>query len=294
MTTSTLSPVSSAAPPRAAAPSASSLNAEALAFVCKLVRDRSAIELDASKSYLVEARLSTLARQHGFASTTELVQEIREKRNLVLGNQLVEAMTTNETSFFRDIHPFDALRHTILPELRALRATQRSLNIWSAACSTGQELYSVAMLLREHCPELTTWQIDLRGTDLSDEVLERARQACFSQIEVNRGMPAPLLLKYFERDGMHWRLRTDLRSMARFDKLNLIESWPAMPVMDVVFLRNVLIYFAPETKKAILQKVRKVMAPHGVLFLGAAETTINLDASFERVQIANSVFYRLR
>jgi chemotaxis protein methyltransferase CheR len=275
-------------------PTSAGLSPDALAFVCKIVRDRSAIELDATKSYLVEARLSTLARQIGMASTTELVDSIRTNRRPELAQQLVEAMTTNETSFYRDIHPFDALRNTILPELRTVCASKRSINIWSAACSTGQELYSIAMLIKEHCPDLANWKIDLLGTDLSDDVLERARAAKFSQIEVNRGLSAPMLVKYFERDGMHWQLRADLRAMGTFRKLNLIETWTAIPTMDVVFLRNVLIYFAPDVKKAILQKVRKLMAPHAVLFLGAAETTLNLDSTFERVQSGNAVFYRVK
>lgn len=291
MSNSTLSP----APPRLVSTGGSTaLDADALEFVCKLVRERSAIELDATKSYLIEARLSTVARQHGHASTAELVQAVRANSRSELGHRLVEAMTTNETSFFRDIHPFDALRTTIFPEMKEILQSQRRVNIWSAACSTGQELYSIAMLLREHWPQPAGWKFDLLGTDLSDDVLGRARDARFSQIEINRGLPAPLLLKHFERDGMHWRLRSELREMATFRKMNLIESWPAIPVMDVVFLRNVLIYFSPETKRSILQKVRKVMAPHAVLFLGAAETTINLDTSFEREQIGNSVFYRLK
>jgi len=272
----------------------STLATDALSYVCTLVRDRSAIELEASKAYLIEARLAPIAKENGFASTNELIQGIRGKRHSDLEHRVVEAMTTNETSFFRDIHPFEALRKTILPEMRTKRAAQRQLNIWSAACSTGQELYSVAMLIRENFPDFASWQVKLLGTDLSDNVLERARNARFSQIEVNRGLSAPLLVKYFKRDGMQWQLSSELRAMATFSKLNLIENWQAIPTMDVVFLRNVLIYFAPETKKLILQKIRKVMAPHAVLFLGGAETTMNLDAMFERVQIESGVFYRLK
>jgi len=274
--------------------SATTLTPDAISYVCTTVRDRSAIELDVSKTYLIEARLAPVARDNGFASISDLIQGVRAKRRPDLESRLVEAMTTNETSFFRDIHPFTALRTTILPEFLRLRTAQRTLNIWSAACSTGQELYSTAMVLREHFPALQNWNLQLVGTDLSDEVLERARAARFSQIEVNRGLPAPLLLKYFQRDGIHWQLCADLRTMARFLKLNLIERWPTLPRMDVVFLRNVLIYFAPETKKAILAKVREIMAPQAVLFLGAAETTMGLDDSFQRVQVDNSVFYRLK
>jgi len=274
--------------------STTTLNSDTIAYVCALVRQRSAIELDAAKAYLIEARLSPLARRYGFSSTTEMIRNLQALPKPDVQRQLVEAMTTNETSFFRDAHPFDALRTTIIPEMIRSRAGQRSLNVWSAACSTGQEAYSIAMLLREHFPELVNWKVQILGTDLSDDVLEKARAARFSQIEINRGLPATLLAKHFRREGMQWELAPHIRSMASFCKLNLIERWPPMPLMDVVFLRNVLIYFSPETKKAILEKVRTVMAPHAVLFLGAAETTMGLDASFVRVQIDNSVFYRLK
>jgi chemotaxis protein methyltransferase CheR len=274
--------------------SASTLTPDTLAKVCSIVRSRSAIELDDSKSYLIEARLAPVAKANGLASIEALVQEVGAKRRPDLEKRLVEAMTTNETSFFRDIHPFEALRTRLLPELRARNASRRTINIWSAASSTGQELYSVAMTLREHFPDLAAWKLQLIGTDLSDEVLQRAREGRFSQAEVNRGLSAALLVKYFQRDGMHWRLRPELRDLTTFTKMNLIETWPTLPSMDIVFLRNVLIYFSPDTKKMILEKIRKIMAPQAVLFLGAAETTMGLDASFERVQLDNSVFYRLK
>lgn len=273
---------------------ATTLTPDTVSFVCSMVRDRSAIELEASKSYLIEARLLPLAKQHGFASTNDFIKDVRLKRHVDVERRLVEAMTTNETSFYRDIHPFTALRTTILPELRTRQAAQRTLNVWSAACSTGQELYSVAMLVREHFPDFATWTVQLVGTDLSEDVLDRARSGKYSQVEMNRGLPAPLLMKYFERDGMTWQLRPELRAMAMFTKLNLIERWPPLPKMDVVFLRNVLIYFSPDTKREILRKVRQVMAPHSVLFLGAAETTIGLDDSFARVEAERSIFYRIK
>jgi chemotaxis protein methyltransferase CheR len=274
--------------------STTTLSPDAVSFVCAIVRERSAIELEASKSYLIEARLAPLAKQSGFSSTTDYILEVRKKRQLEQEQRLVEAMTTNETSFFRDIHPFNALRNTILPEMRTSRGTQRKLNIWSAACSSGQEIYSIAMILSEHFPEFANWNVQLVGTDLSDVILERARNACFTQVEVNRGLSAQLLVKYFERNGMSWQLRPDLRAKATFKKLNLIERWPVLPQMDIVFLRNVLIYFSPDTKKEILKKVRGAMASGAVLFLGAAETTMGLDASFERIEADKSVFYRVK
>ena len=272
----------------------STLQPEAISWVCATVRSRSAIELDVSKSYLIEARLAPVAKQNGFADIDELIQAVKAKRKVGLEAQLVEAMTTNETSFFLDLHPFETLRKTLFPEIRARNAARKTLNIWSAACSTGQEIYSVAMHLQEHFPELPSWKVQLVGTDLSDEVLAKAKAAKFSQIEVNRGLPAALLVKNFQRQGMQWELRPEIRNMATFTKLNLIERWPVLPAMDIVFLRNVLIYFAPDVKRMILEKVRKVMAPQGVLFLGAAETTMGLDNCFERIQTDNSVYYRMK
>lgn len=270
------------------------LEADAVGFICALVRRQSAIELDAAKTYLIEARLAPIAKRHGFHTTRELILGLQRSPKPDLQQQVVEAMTTNETSFFRDIHPFEALRCTVLPELIRRRAEERTLNIWSAACSTGQEAYSIAMLIREHFPELTTWKTTIHGTDLCEEVLNRARAARYSQIEVNRGLSAQQLARHFQREGLHWEIAPELRGMVNFSKLNLIERWPPMPTMDVIFLRNVLIYFSPETKKAILQKVRGLMAPHSVLFLGAAETTMNLDTELVRVQEGNFVYYRLK
>ncbi len=267
---------------------------DALDYVCTMVRERSAIELEASKAYLIEARLAPLAKQHGYASTTAFIQGLRAKRQPDQEQKLVEAMTTNETSFFRDIHPFNALKNKLFAEFRASHAAQRSLNIWSAACSTGQELYSIAMILRENFPDFASWNVQLIGTDLSDDVLNRARNASYSQVEINRGLPANLLVKYFQRNGMNWQLCPELRAKATFKKLNLIENWPFMPKVDIVFLRNVLIYFSPETKKQILKKVRAIMSPNAILFLGAAETTMGLDTSFERIEVERSVFYRVK
>lgn len=274
--------------------SSATLNPDAISYVCTLVRRKSAIELDEAKAYLIEARLNPMARRHGFPSTTEMIRTLQSLPKPEMERQLVEAMTTNETSFFRDAHPFEAMKSTVVPNAMRCRSSQKSLTIWSAACSTGQEAYSIAMLLREQFPELAQWKVQILGTDLSDDVLAKARAGRFSQVEMNRGLPAALLAKYFRRDGMHWELSPDIRGMASFSKLNLIERWPPMPQIDIVFLRNVLIYFSPETKKSILAKVRATMAPHGVLFLGAAETTMGLDNAFEREQVNNSVFYRLK
>jgi chemotaxis protein methyltransferase CheR len=271
-----------------------SLAADTISYVCTLVRQRSAIELDEAKAYLIEARLNPLAKRHGFASAGEMVAKLKTQPRHEIQQQLVEAMTTNETSFFRDIHPFDALRQQIIPSLLQRPLGNRKMSVWSAACSTGQEVYSIAMLLRDNFPDLCAGKVQLLATDISDEVLERARAGKFSQIEMNRGLPAAYLTRYFSRAGLQWEISAQLRELISFSKLNFIESWPPLPQMDVVFLRNVLIYFSPATKRQILEKVRSVMAPHAVLFLGAAETTMNLDSAFERVQFNNQVFYRLK
>lgn len=262
-------------------------------FLSGLIRERSAIEVEPAKAYLVESRLTPLVLKHGLGSLAALVEALQKQPHGELARQVVEAMTTNESSFFRDIHPFEALRTSVLPDLIARRAAKRTLNIWSAACSSGQELYSIAMLIREHFPQLQSWRITLLGTDLSHEILNRAREGAFSQVEINRGLPSQLLVKYFRRDGVRWRIADELRAMARFEQLNLVHPYPGwMPKMDVVFLRNVLIYFSPQNKSTVLRLVRGVMEPDAYLFLGGAETTLNLDAAFARADVDRSICYR--
>ena len=263
-------------------------------YIRDLVRRHSAIALEADKAYLVETRLAPLARLAGFASLQELIASLRTQTPThPLYRQVVEAITTHETSFFRDLHPFDALRTTVLPDLLAKR---RSLNltIWCAACSSGQEPYSVAMLVREHFPTLVNHRVRIIATDLSGAILDRAREGLYSQIEVNRGLPAVLLTKYFDKQGLHWRIRSEIRRMVEFQQNNLAESWPPIPPLDVVFMRNVLIYFDVDTKKAILAKIRQVLKSDGYLFLGSSETTLNLDAAFEPISMGKSLCYQLR
>lgn len=272
-------------------------------FVRTLVRKRSGIVLGAEKDYLIQARLTTLSRKEGFDSITELLDQTQslldqldaDSQN-VLSEKVVEAMTTNETSFFRDQHPFECLRNHVLPDLLPRRAAERSLKIWSAACSTGQEPYSVAMVLREHFPELHDWPVQLIASDLSTKCLERGRQGRYSQMEVSRGLPAPRLAKHFSRRGLDWVVHDDLRRMIDFRQLNLLDPdldhW--LPQMDIVFLRNVLIYFDKETSQQILGRIRRVLRPDGYLFLGGAETTLFLDDAFERVPMNQAGCYRLK
>lgn len=262
-----------------------------LDFIRGLVRERSAIVLEHDKQYLIETRMQMLAKLEGFPSVAHLMAEIRCGKRHV---RVVEAMTTNETSFFRDLMPFEALRKLVLPELMTSRANERHLQIWCAACSTGQEPYSIAMTLREYSPSLHDWKLQLLATDLANTVLDRARKGAFNQLEVNRGLPAPLLLKYFAKQGAEWQIKDELRSMIQFQQLNLITPWPPLPTMDIIFLRNVLIYFDVSVKQQILARVRNVLRPDGFLFLGGAETTMNLDDAFERVPFERSGCYRLR
>ncbi|CAN5125672.1 protein-glutamate O-methyltransferase CheR [soil metagenome] len=262
-------------------------------YVCRLVRDRSAIVLEAGKEYLVQARLLPVAKKLNLGSVADLVAKLRSNHDDALKARVVEAMATTETLFFRDHHPFETLKTVVLPELIRKREKERRLEIWCAACSTGQEPYSLAILLREHFPQLAGWQIRIRATDLSGEVLAKAREASYSQIEVNRGLPAPLLLKYFRQEGANWKLRDDIRTAVDFREMNLIKPWPLLPRMDLIFIRNVLIYFDLETKKSILSRCSGLLRPDGYLLLGGAETTINLESTLRRVAELKGGFFQL-
>jgi chemotaxis protein methyltransferase CheR len=202
-------------------------------------------------------------------------------------------LATNETSFFRDHHPFEALRKSVIPTLIRNRSNVRQLNIWCAASSTGQEPYSLALLFREHFPELAGWKVSLLASDISQEVLTRAREGRFNQIEVNRGLPATLLVKHFKQHGTTWQLNEDIRRMVDFTIINLARPWPALPRMDLILIRNVMIYFEVETKKSILSRMARLLRPDGYLLLGGSETTFNLDNSFRRVEELKSGFYQL-
>jgi len=262
-------------------------------FVCRFVRDRSAIVLEPGKEYLVETRLAPVAKALRLGTVGALVARLRAGAPEEVRARVTEAMVTTETSFYRDAHPFDALRTAVLPDLITRRAQARRLNVWSAACSTGQEPYSIALMLREHFPELGGWDVSLLATDLSADVLAKAREGKYSQLEANRGLPAALLVKYFRQQGTGWQLNDNVRRAVDFREMNLVRPWPALPKMDLVFLRNVMIYFDVETKKGILSRVAKVLNPGGYLVLGGAETTLNLDTSFRRVETLKGGYYQL-
>jgi len=271
-----------------------SLEPTDFSYVQKLVYDNSAILLEPGKEYLVKSRLRSLVTQKKLDSFAALINQLRTSPYGAMHQEVVEAMTTNETSFFRDIHPFEAMKKHIIPEMQKKRSAMRKLNIWSGACSSGQEPYSMAILIREHFPMLADWGINIIASDISEGVLNTARAGCYGQLEINRGLPALLMVKYFEKNGTGWQARENLRKMIQFVQLNLSGSWPQLADMDVIFLRNVLIYFDKETKKTILEKIQQRLKPDGYLFLGSAETTFNLNDAFERVLLDKAVCYRLR
>jgi chemotaxis protein methyltransferase CheR len=261
-------------------------------YIRDLVRDRAAIVLEPGKEYLAVTRLDPVIRRAGLGSVSELVATLREDDDQGLSEQVVDALTTNETTFFRDVYPFESLRTHVLPDLIERKRLSRSLFIWSAGCSSGQEPYSVAMLIREDFPELAGWQVTILGTDVSVAMLERARAGRYGQIEVNRGLPADLLVRYFRRDGLGWELDESVREMVRFQHQNLMDPWPSLPPMDLVLMRNVMIYFDVTSKQEILTRVHDVLAPHGYLLLGTSETTLHLDDSFRRHAVGPTGWYR--
>ena len=256
--------------------------------------ERSAIVLEDGKEYLVESRVGQVAETEGFETIGKLVEALRKNSHNGLQSKVIEALTTNETSFFRDIHPFETLKDTVLPELLKKRRNTEKLNIWCAASSSGQEPYSIAMLLRENFPTLYDWKVTFIASDISERMLGRCRSGKFSQLEVNRGLSASLLVKYFEKEGAAWLIKEQLREMIHFQQINLSRELPFLPKMDIIFMRNVLIYFDIETKKKILKQLTSILQPDGFLFLGAAESTINLDSSFERMDYKHSGCYRLK
>ena len=269
-----------------------------LALIRDLVLRRSGIVLDEHKGYLIDARFTQLARKLGLPSVEALVAKLRDPRPgdpLHAVDAVVEAMTTNETSFFRDGLPFECFRQHVMPDLLAKRAAERKLTIWSAASSTGQEPYAITMLLREHFPQLASWTLQFVASDLSTDCLAKARSGRYSPTDIGRGMPAGLLAKYFRKlPGGEHEVVPDLRNMIDFRQINLLEAWPTLPRFDVVFCRNVLIYFDAPTKAKVLGRIRSVLRPDGYLFLGAAETVMKVDDAFENGPMDRSGCFKLR
>jgi chemotaxis protein methyltransferase CheR len=269
---------------------ASTIGPENYRFLKDYIYRESGIVLDDDKHYLLEARLLPLAQESHLASLDALCVALRNNGDPPLQRRVVEAMTTHETLFFRDIAPFEALKADVLPPLLEQRKVTRKLSFWSAAASSGQEAYSLAMLLLEM--GLADWNLQILGTDLSEQILQRAREGRFMQIEVNRGLAASYLLKYFDRQGLDWRIKDRVRRMVHFEQFDLRKSMRTKGPFDVIFCRNVLIYFDVATKKKILQELRGALFPGGFLILGSAETTLNLDNEFLRVPMGRTVLYQ--
>ncbi len=259
-------------------------------FLERYIQQETGISIGPDKSYLLESRLTPVVQDLGLRSLNELCGKLRTGVPELLRRRIAECMTTHETSFFRDPALFEALRTELLPELARLRQTSRTLRIWSAACSSGQEAYSLAMLLFE--AGYADWTLDIQGTDLSSRIVARAAAGRFLHIEVNRGMPAPLLVKYFQRAGLDWQIKEELRRIVRFAQFDLRQSMMGRGPFDFIFCRNVLIYFDMPTRAKILAALRGTLAPGGYLVLGASETTFNLEVGFERKAIRNVVAYQ--
>lgn len=279
----------SRAPERTSLPSAT-ISPQNYYFFQKFISRESGISLDDDKRYLLEARLLPIALKLRLYSLNDLCLLLQTTTDLSVKQQVVEAMTTHETFFFREAAQYEALKSTVLPELVQQRQATRKIGVWSAAASTGQEAYSLAMLLIEM--GLGHWDISITGSDLSCSVLQRARAGRYLQIEVNRGLPAALLVKYFKREGLEWQLKDEVRRMVRFEQNDLRKNSPSGAPFDLVFCRNVLIYFDVETKRGVLARIRQSMVPGGHLLLGGSETTLNLDDRFLRRPVGTAMLYR--
>ena len=252
-------------------------------YLRRLLKERSGLTLSAEKDYLLESRLTPVARRLGLAGLGEIVGQLRQPGSAALAIAVTEAMTTNETFFFRDRIPFDHLRDTILPALIAARAREKRIRIWCSAAAAGQEPYSIAMLLQAMAPQLAGFRVDILATDLSSEVIERAKAGVYSQFEVQRGLPIQLLVKHFSKNGDGWEIAPELRAMVQFRTLNLLHDFSPLGQFDVVFCRNVLIYFDQPTKSAVLHRVARQMPDESYLILGAAETVVGLTDAFKPV-----------
>jgi chemotaxis protein methyltransferase CheR len=249
-------------------------------YLRKLLKDQSGLDLSADKQYLIESRLLPLARKSGVPGISELVQKMKAG-SASLVTQVVEAMTTNETFFFRDKVPFDHFRQLIMPEILKARASRKSVRIWCAAGSTGQEPYSLAMCLKEMGAALAGWRTEIIATDLSQEVLEKSKAGIYSQFEVQRGLPIQMLVKYFKQTGEFWQINADIRAMVQHRQLNLLHDFSQLGTFDVIFCRNVLIYFDQDTKINIFNRLHRATEPDGFLALGAAETVVGLTEAFK-------------
>jgi len=259
-------------------------------FICQILRERSGLVLTNDKAYLLESRLLPVARKWKLATFDDLVRTIRTRMDETVIRDVVEAMTTNESFFFRDTKPFDQFKALVLPAMLKNRAATRTIRIWSAACSSGQEPYSLAMILSEMAAQLNGWRIEIVGTDLSTEILTRAKEGMYSQFEVQRGLPITMLVKYFAQIGDRWQINAKMRGMVQYREFNLLQDPMPLGRFDVVFCRNVLIYFDQPTKTRVLNGVAKMMPEDGFLFLGGAETVLGITDKFQMVPGQRGVY----
>jgi chemotaxis protein methyltransferase CheR len=260
-------------------------------LLCRLLKERSGLVLTRDKAYLLESRLLPVARKRNMKSLDELIAALRGRPEGELVRDVVEAMTTNESFFFRDIKPFDQFKNFVLPQLLKTRAMRKSIRIWSAACSSGQEPYSLAMILAEEkASRLQGWSIELVATDLSTEILEKAQAGLYSQFEVQRGLPIQLLVKYFKQQGDRWQIDAGIRGMVKFRCLNLLDDFTPMGHFDVIFCRNVLIYFDQATKTVVLDRIARMLPADGFLYLGGAETVIGITDKFQSLTEQRGIY----
>jgi len=260
-------------------------------YICKIVKEKSGISLSEDKGYLVESRLLPIVRKNDMSTIGDIVSKLRTTNNPDLLKDIVEAMTTNETSFFRDVKPFDILKETVVPRIIE-HNIHKDISIWSAACSTGQEAYSVAITLEEDNLRLGSYKKNIVGTDIDTTIIKKAEDAVYSQFEVQRGLPIMLLMKYFmqqESYGEKWELKDEIKRYVKFKYLNLLDNYP-MDKHDIIYCRNVLIYFEADIKSQILNKMADCLKPHGVLFLGSSETISGLTDKLVQFDGINGLF----
>lgn len=268
------------------------MNPQDFEFLKEFLKNRSGIVLSADKLYLVESRLTPVARDLGMAGIDELIAELKRTLDEKLKTRVTDAMTTNESFFFRDQKPFDNLRDHVLPPMIAARKAkgQNKIRIWSAACSSGQEPYTIAMMLLENASKFGDMKFEILATDLSTEIVDKAKQGAYSQFEVQRGLPIQLLVKYFSQTETAWQISADIQNMVRFQTFNLLDSYGVLGKFDIIFCRNVLIYFDQDTKGAILSRMADISRPDSALFLGGAESVIGISSDYQPVSGVRGVY----
>ena len=268
--------------------------------ISKYIYDISGIFLDEKKAYLIETRLKMIIENEGVSSYQELYRKAVSDKSKVLERKIIDAVTTNETLFFRDTSPFEMFRHKVMPDLIDKRTAQTSgvvpinIRIWSTACSTGQEIYSLAMILKELLPNPQKYRIKLLGTDISDEAIARASYGKYNKFEIERGLDKDRLQRYFLPNGNLWKIRDDIRAMAVFQKRNLMQPFAGIGQFDVIFCRNVAIYFSIEDRKKLFEKIAGALAPDGYLIIGSTESLTGICPMFEPQRHLRSVFYQLK